>query len=361
MKTRHTMSQPMNEEATMTTAPPAPAPTLTSEDRLSPELVKLALTVMLGAVMVSLDATMVNVALDTLARDFATSVATIQWISTAYLLALAIAIPARGWPGAQTLGPKARGAPLNGGVAGGLDTLRPGRAGGQPDPLPGRAGHRGRPDPAADADDPRPGRRAEAPRAGDGGGRRSRHACARARPHARRPDRQRRKLAADLLHQRPDLPGHPARHPARPDARHQKAGCHAARSRRTAAASTRACRPHLRPGPGRNPRQLHGLPRARPARRRRRHPAGLCRPRAAHTDGADHRSAPVPHPQLRRRLGRRLLLQHGDARHHAAHPAVLPAGPRPGRVARGPAARPAGSRARRCPVYRQQTRRPDRA
>ena len=61
----------------MTTAPPAPAPTLTSEDRLSPELVKLALTVMLGAVMVSLDATMVNVALDTLARDFATSVATI--------------------------------------------------------------------------------------------------------------------------------------------------------------------------------------------------------------------------------------------------------------------------------------------
>jgi len=91
------MSQPMNEEATMTTAPPAPAPTLTSEDRLSPELVKLALTVMLGAVMVSLDATMVNVALDTLARDFATSVATIQWISTAYLLALAIAIPASGW------------------------------------------------------------------------------------------------------------------------------------------------------------------------------------------------------------------------------------------------------------------------
>src|SRR5262249_12977646 len=95
MTTRHTMSQPMNEEATMTTAPPAP--TLTSEDRLSPELVKLALTVMLGAVMVSLDATMVNVALDTLARDFATSVATIQWISTAYLLALAIAIPASGW------------------------------------------------------------------------------------------------------------------------------------------------------------------------------------------------------------------------------------------------------------------------
>jgi EmrB/QacA subfamily drug resistance transporter len=68
-----------------------------AEDRLPPELVKLALTVMLGAVMVGLDATMVNVALNTLARDFHTSLATIQWVSTAYLLALAMVIPATGW------------------------------------------------------------------------------------------------------------------------------------------------------------------------------------------------------------------------------------------------------------------------
>jgi EmrB/QacA subfamily drug resistance transporter len=52
---------------------------------------------MLGAVMVGLDATMVNVAINTLARDFHTSLATIQWVSTAYLLALAMVIPATGW------------------------------------------------------------------------------------------------------------------------------------------------------------------------------------------------------------------------------------------------------------------------
>ena len=82
----------------MATATLAPAPIPDgAEHRLPPELVKLTFTVMLGAIMVALDATMVNVALDTLARDFATSVATIQWISTAYLLALAMVIPVTGW------------------------------------------------------------------------------------------------------------------------------------------------------------------------------------------------------------------------------------------------------------------------
>jgi EmrB/QacA subfamily drug resistance transporter len=75
-----------------------PAPAVASApDRLSPELVKLALTLMLGAVMVALDMTMVNVALDTLVREFHTSVATIQWVSTGYLLALAMVIPLTGW------------------------------------------------------------------------------------------------------------------------------------------------------------------------------------------------------------------------------------------------------------------------
>jgi EmrB/QacA subfamily drug resistance transporter len=82
----------------MTTATLAQAPSgAGAERRLPPELVKLTFTVMLGAIMVALDATMVNVALDTLARDFATSVATIQWISTAYLLAMAMVIPVTGW------------------------------------------------------------------------------------------------------------------------------------------------------------------------------------------------------------------------------------------------------------------------
>jgi EmrB/QacA subfamily drug resistance transporter len=68
-----------------------------ADDRLPPDLVRLALTVMLGAVMVGLDATMVNVALGTLARDFHATFSTIQWVATAYLLALAMVIPATGW------------------------------------------------------------------------------------------------------------------------------------------------------------------------------------------------------------------------------------------------------------------------
>jgi EmrB/QacA subfamily drug resistance transporter len=78
-----------------------------SDDKLPRELVGLALAVMLGAIMVGLDATMVNVALSKLSRDFHSPVATIQWASTGYLLALAMVIPATGWAierfGAKTM------------------------------------------------------------------------------------------------------------------------------------------------------------------------------------------------------------------------------------------------------------------
>jgi EmrB/QacA subfamily drug resistance transporter len=53
--------------------------------------------VILGAVMTILDTTIVNVAINTLAQDFDVSLSTIQWVSTAYLLALASVIPLTGW------------------------------------------------------------------------------------------------------------------------------------------------------------------------------------------------------------------------------------------------------------------------
>jgi EmrB/QacA subfamily drug resistance transporter len=81
----------------MTASSAALPATSADSDRLPPELVRLALTLMLGAVMVALDMTMVNVALDTLVRDFHTSIATIQWVSTGFLLALAMVIPLTGW------------------------------------------------------------------------------------------------------------------------------------------------------------------------------------------------------------------------------------------------------------------------
>ena len=44
-----------------------------------------------------LDVTVVNVAISTLAREFDTSLSTIQWVSTGYTLALATVIPLTGW------------------------------------------------------------------------------------------------------------------------------------------------------------------------------------------------------------------------------------------------------------------------
>jgi len=64
---------------------------------LTPQILKLAVVVVLGAIMTILDMTIVNVGLATLGRDFGTSIATIQWVSTVYLLAFASVIPLTGW------------------------------------------------------------------------------------------------------------------------------------------------------------------------------------------------------------------------------------------------------------------------
>jgi len=77
-------------------APDLPTPDA-APDRLDPALLKLAFVILLGAIAAILDTTIVNVALDTLGRDFGTSVTTIQWVSTGYLLALALVIPLTGW------------------------------------------------------------------------------------------------------------------------------------------------------------------------------------------------------------------------------------------------------------------------
>jgi EmrB/QacA subfamily drug resistance transporter len=66
-------------------------------ERLDPLLVKLALAIALGSLAPILDLTIVNVAIDTLQHRLHTSVATIQWVSTGYVLAVAITIPISGW------------------------------------------------------------------------------------------------------------------------------------------------------------------------------------------------------------------------------------------------------------------------
>ena len=64
---------------------------------LTPELRRTSTVVVLGSIMSILDTTIVAVALATLAKDFKVPVTTIQWVATAYLLALAIVTPVSGW------------------------------------------------------------------------------------------------------------------------------------------------------------------------------------------------------------------------------------------------------------------------
>ena len=64
---------------------------------LDREILVLGGVVVLGAIMTVLDLTIVNVAIPTLAKAFSASVATIQWVATGYMLAVASAIPLSGW------------------------------------------------------------------------------------------------------------------------------------------------------------------------------------------------------------------------------------------------------------------------
>ncbi|WP_051808211.1 MDR family MFS transporter [Actinoplanes subtropicus] len=57
----------------------------------------VALVIVLGLIAPLLDTTIVNVAIPTLRRDLGATVSTIQWVSTGYLLAMAMAIPVTGW------------------------------------------------------------------------------------------------------------------------------------------------------------------------------------------------------------------------------------------------------------------------
>ncbi|MFI5916530.1 MDR family MFS transporter [Dactylosporangium sp. NPDC051541] len=78
------------------TAPP-------DDTRLSPQLIKLAVVVMLGALAIQLDGTVISVAIEALKREFNASLAELQWVGTGYLLALALVIPLAGWS-AQRVG-----------------------------------------------------------------------------------------------------------------------------------------------------------------------------------------------------------------------------------------------------------------
>src|SRR3954451_5755914 len=77
----------MSQQTAPVLAPPA----------LDPQLKRIAAAVITGAVAVILDTTIVSVAIHELGSALDASVSTIQWVSTAYLLAMFVAIPLSGW------------------------------------------------------------------------------------------------------------------------------------------------------------------------------------------------------------------------------------------------------------------------
>src|SRR3954463_2944082 len=71
------------------------------EQQLDREILVLGAVVVVGAIMAILDATIVNVAIQTLGDEFGAPISTIQWVMTGYLLAFASVIPLTGWATAR--------------------------------------------------------------------------------------------------------------------------------------------------------------------------------------------------------------------------------------------------------------------
>jgi EmrB/QacA subfamily drug resistance transporter len=76
---------------------PTPPNASAADDKLDRGVLLIASVVVLGAIMSILDVTVVNVAIQTLAKEFDAPLSTIQWVATGYTLALATVIPLTGW------------------------------------------------------------------------------------------------------------------------------------------------------------------------------------------------------------------------------------------------------------------------
>lgn len=73
------------------------SPVRSRTPQVDPAAKKVAWSLIAGLIAPILDTTIVTIALEQLANDLGTSVAVIQWVSTGYLLALAVAVPVAGW------------------------------------------------------------------------------------------------------------------------------------------------------------------------------------------------------------------------------------------------------------------------
>src|ERR1700727_199995 len=81
----------MTSDTVSTSDSALPAP------RIEPHVKRVAIVVILGAIMSVLDTTIVNVALHDLSHDLHSTLSGIQWVITGYLLSLAAVIQITGW------------------------------------------------------------------------------------------------------------------------------------------------------------------------------------------------------------------------------------------------------------------------
>lgn len=70
---------------------------MAEHETMDPTLARTAIAVVVGALAVVFDTTIVSVALQTLVDDLGATVGQVQWVSTGYLLALGVTIPIVGW------------------------------------------------------------------------------------------------------------------------------------------------------------------------------------------------------------------------------------------------------------------------
>jgi EmrB/QacA subfamily drug resistance transporter len=66
-------------------------------DPLDPSIWKIVAVTVIGSFLSQLNATIINVSLSSLANELHGSLATIQWVTSGYLLALTLALPLNGW------------------------------------------------------------------------------------------------------------------------------------------------------------------------------------------------------------------------------------------------------------------------
>jgi len=67
------------------------------KEKIDPGILKIALILVIGAIVPLLDSTMINVAINTLALDLHSTVSATQWVITGYVLTMGLAIPVSGW------------------------------------------------------------------------------------------------------------------------------------------------------------------------------------------------------------------------------------------------------------------------